>query len=213
MISQQSKSLTVTEISYRSLVWMIYRLGATFGFGLPLVLFIWSVIQKEASIKRLLSIYWKVASLIVISMLLLTGNSPIGYLTSFLSPLIMLTSVWFWIDLNEELQELPARKPLTFLIKAWRWALSTFCIFYLAISFVSLNCINGREAGYCLYWREAPLGLNQIIKNIFYFIFGANWTETLSAFIGYLALIVYLVGLIQWAITRFPKQGRIAGDF
>ena len=97
----------MTEVSYRSLVWLIYRLGATFAFGMPLVLFIWATIKKESSITRLLSIYWKVSSLIVISMLLLTGNSPIGYLTSFLSPLIILISVWFWIDLNEELQELP----------------------------------------------------------------------------------------------------------
>ncbi len=203
----------MAEVSYRSLVWLIYRLGATFGFGLPLVLFIWSVIKQEASITRLLSIYWKVSSLILISMLLLTGNSPIGHLTSFFSPLIILTSVWFWIDLNEEIQELPPRKPLCFLIKAWRWSVSCFCCFYLVISFASLDCINNKDISYCYYWREAPLGLNQAIRNIFNFIFGANWTESLSAFTGYLALIIYLVGLIQWALTRFPKQGRIAGNF
>ncbi len=203
----------MTEISYRSLVWLIYRLGATFAFGLPLVLFIWAAIKQEPSITRLLSIYWKVSSLILISMLLLTGNSPIGYLTSFLSPLIIILSIWFWIDLNEELQELPQRKPLTFLLKAWRWSISIFCCLYATISFASLNCINDKEAIYCSYWREAPLGLNQLIKNIFYFLFGASWTETLSAFMGYLTLIIYLVGLIQWCITRFPKQGRIAGDF
>ena len=180
---------------------------------MPLVLFIWATIKKESSITRLLSIYWKVSSLIVISMLLLTGNSPIGYLTSFLSPLIILISVWFWIDLNEEIHELPPRQPLTYILKAWRWSITFFSCFYMAISFESLNCINNKAVGYCLYWREAPLGLNQIIKNIFSFVFGANWTETFSAFIGYLALILYLVGLIQWALTRFPKQGRIAGDF
>ena len=94
------------EVSYRSLVWLVYRLGATFAFGLPLTLFIWSALKKEYSIMRLLTIYWKVASLMIISMLLLTGNRSIGYLTSFLSPFLMITCVWFWIDLNEELREL-----------------------------------------------------------------------------------------------------------
>ncbi len=201
------------EVSYRSLVWLIYRLGATFAFGLPLVLYIWAGIKKESSIKRLLSIYWKASSLIVISMLLLTGKSPIGYLTTFLSPLIIFTSVWFWIDLNEELQELPPKQSLGFLLKALRWSISIFCCFYLAISFLSIDCISNQEISYCKYWREAPLGLNEIIKNIFSFVFGASWTETLSSFIGYLALIIYLVGLIQWVVTRLPKQGRIAGDF
>ena len=203
----------MTDVSYRTLVWLIYRLGATFAFGLPLILFLWSIIKRESSITRLLSIYWKVSSLILISMLLLTGNSSIGYLTSFLSPLIILSSVWFWIDLNEELQELPPKKPLTFILKTWRWSISIFCCLYTYISFKSLDCLSNKEISHCQYWREAPLGLNQIIRNIFNFIFGANWTETLSVFIGYLTLIIYLVGLIQWAITRFPKQGRVAGDF
>ncbi len=126
---------------------------------------------------------------------------------------MIFVSIWFWIDLNEELLELPSWKPLPFLLKAWRLAISLFCCFYTVISFASLECINKVQGNYCLYWREAPLGLNLIIKNIFNFLFGASWTETLSAFVGYLALLIYIVGLIQWALIRLPKQGRVAGDF
>jgi len=203
----------VSEISYRSLVWLSYRLGATFAFGIPLVLFIWSTIKNEPSIIRLLSIYWKVASLMLVSMLLLTGNSSIGYLTSFLSPILMTTCLWFWIDLNEELRELSSRKALPFVLKAWRWALSGYSFLYASLTFKSLNCLNQIESSQCPFWREAPSGLNQVIKSTFNFLFGASWTETLSAFVGYLGLIIYIVGLIQWLILRFPKKGRIAGDF
>jgi len=149
----------------------------------------------------------------VISMLLLTGNRPIGYLTTFIAPILIILCLWFWIDLNEELNALPSRKTLPFLLKTWRWAITVFSGLYISLAFSSLNCIYGMESNHCIYWRETPKGLNQIIKNTFNFLFGANWTETLSAFIGYLALIIYLVGLIQWAIVRLPKQGRIAGDF
>jgi len=201
----------VEAISYGSLVWLSYRLGATFAFGLPLVLFIWASIKKESSIIRLLSIYWKVSSLMVISMLLLTGNRPIGYFTSFLSPVLMVISIWFWIDLNEEINELPPFNALAFSLKIWRWALSVFSCLFSAIAFLSLKCINTIQSNNCYYWIEAPSGLNQIIRNIFNFLFGANWTEALSAFIGYLALIIYIVGFIQWCFIRLPKQGRIAG--
>ncbi len=149
----------------------------------------------------------------VISMLLLTGNRPIGHLTTFLAPILIIISIWFWIDLNEELNELPSNKILPFLLKTWRWAITIFGILYTSIAFLSLKCMNDMAASNCIYWRETPKGLNHIIKNIFNFLFGASWTEGLSAFIGYLALILYLVGVIQWIFIRLPKQGRIAGDF
>ncbi len=149
----------------------------------------------------------------LISMLLLTGNRSIGYLFSFISPLLMVSCLWFWIDLNEELIELSSKKALPFVLKAWRWAMTCYSCFYASLSFTSLSCINQLNDSQCQLWREAPSGLNQMIKNIFNFLFGANWTEALSAFIGYLALVIYIVGIIQWLIIRFPKQGRIAGDF
>ena len=34
-----------------------------------------------------------------------------------------------------------------------------------------------------------------------------------AAFAGYVALVAYGVGALQWLLVRLPKQGRIAGDF
>ncbi len=203
----------MTDITFNSLVWLTYRLGATFAFGLPLILFIWAFREKEYSIVRLLSIYWKVASLMPISMLLLTGNRSIGYLTSFISSILLIASVWFWIDLNEELRELPNRKPLPFVVKSWRWAISFFGLLFMILSYISLQCINNFNTEYCNVWKDVPQNFHQIAKYLFNFLFGASWTEPLAAFIGYLALITYFIGLLQWVLMRFPKQGRIAGGF
>ena len=60
------------DLPYRNLVWLTYRLGATFAFGLPLVLLLWASLRRETAISRLLGIYWKIASLLVITLLLLT---------------------------------------------------------------------------------------------------------------------------------------------
>jgi hypothetical protein len=72
----------VNELSYRALVWLTYRLGATVALGLPLVLMIWSAWRRDAVVTRLLGLYWKVASLMAISLLLLTDQRPLGYLVA-----------------------------------------------------------------------------------------------------------------------------------
>ena len=203
----------MTELTYRTLVWLSYRLAATFSLGVPLVLLIWATIKKEASIRRLLVIYWKISSLMAISMLLLTNERPIGYITSFIAPLLMVISVWFWVDLNEELADLPPWRPLAFTVRIWRWALTGYGVLTGILSGISLNCLAFLNGEKCTAWLEAPQSFHLISRKVFNFLFGANWTEPLASFIGYVVLIAYVVGLLQWWLIRMPKQGRIASDF
>jgi hypothetical protein len=52
-----------------------------------------------------------------------------------------------------------------------------------------------------------------VAADVFAFVFGADLTPTLTAFFGYLALVAYVVGLLQWLLVRLPRQGRVAGGF
>ncbi len=201
------------EISYRSMVWLTYRLAATFAFGLPLVLLIWASIKKEGSIIRLLELYWKIASLMAISFLLLADYRPIGYITTFAAPVMMVSSVWYWIDLNEELSNLPPWRPLPFTTRVWRWSLSILGLISTFLAFRSLSCVLEAKSEYCLAWIEAPQGLHDIIEQLFRFLFGGEWSEGVAAFVGYLGLTAYLIGILQWILVRLPKSGRIAGGF
>jgi len=203
----------VQEIPYLSLVWLTYRLAATFAVGLPLVLLLWASIRNEGSMVRLLTIYWKVASLLFISMLLLTDQKPLGFLTLFLAPLLIVISVWFWVDLNEELADLPPWRPLPFTVRLWRSALTGFCLIASLLSSFSLSCISNQTEASCQAWLEAPLRMHRIFEGVFNFLFGGQWTEPVAAFIGYLGLLAYVVGFMQWLLVRLPKQGRIAGEF
>ncbi|WP_320663335.1 DUF3177 family protein [Prochlorococcus sp. MIT 1223] len=203
----------MTEIQYRTLVWLAYRLAATFAFGLPLVLLIWSSIKKEQAISRLLSIYWKVSSLIFISILLLTSNQPIGYIASFFSLILSIVSIWFWVDLNEEIGEMPLWKPLPLATKVWRWGLSFLGILYVALNSLSLKCFQVIDQSFCNAWIIGPQSLHETNKIILRFLFGGSWSQSLAGVIGYLALIIYIIGLIQWLLIRLPKHGRIAGEF
>ena len=199
---------------YRTLVWLDYRLAAVFALGLPLVLLVWSALKREQALTRLMGIYWKVASLLLITVLLLTDNRPLGYLLAVLSQLLVVISVWFWVDLNEDLADLPPWRPLPFVVRAWRWGLTVFGVLGAALSAVALSCVGGGlTRPICRVWLEAPDDLHGGVASVFDFVFGGSWTAAIAAFVGYVSLVAYGVGLLQWLVVRLPKQGRVAGGF
>jgi hypothetical protein len=199
---------------YRTLVWLDYRLAAVFAVGLPLVLLLWAAWKQEQALVRLMGIYWKVASLLLITVLLLTDNKPLGYLLAFLAQLLVVVSVWFWVDLNEELDDLPPWRPLPFAIRAWRWGLSVYGVLGAVLSALALDCVRGGVTRpMCRVWLEAPDDLHGGAASFFSFVFGGTWTGVIAAFVGYVALVAYGVGLLQWLLVRLPKQGRVAGGF
>jgi len=203
----------VLAISYKSLVWLIYHLLATFTFGIPLVLMFWSSFKNESTIYRHLSIYFKVSGLLAVSILLLIGNQTIGYLTSFLSAILIVSSLWFWVDLNEEINEMPLSRPIALTFRAWRWGLTMLGISYGVILSKSLYCLKISNLQSCSILREGPLNLHELTGVIFRFLFGGEWTHALAGFIGYLTLFIYFIGFTQWLIIKLPRQGRIAGGF
>jgi hypothetical protein len=199
---------------YRTLVWLDYRLAALFAVGLPLVLLIWASVRQERALQRLLGIYWKVASLLLIAVLLLTDNRPLGYLVALLAQLLVVVCLWFWVDLNEELADLPPWRPLPFVVRAWRWGLSLFGLLGSGLSAIALSCLGGGVSRpICGAWLEAPDDLHGGFARVFGFLFGGTWTGAIAAFVGYVALVAYGVGLLQWLLVRLPRQGRVAGGF
>ena len=199
---------------YRTLVWLDYRLAAVFAVGLPLVLLVWAAWKREQALVRLMGIYWKVASLLLITVLLLTDNKPLGYLLAFLAQGLVVLGVWFWVDLNEELADLPPWRPLPFAVRARRWGLSVFGVLGALLSARALDCVRGGVTRpVCRVWLEAPDDLHGGAASFFNFVFGGSWTGTIAAFVGYVALVAYGVGALQWLLVRLPKQGRVAGGF
>jgi hypothetical protein len=208
-----NETFFLTEPQFQILVWLSYRIAATFAFGLPLFLLIWAKISNTSSIDRLLSIYWKVSSLYAISLLFLSGESQLGQLIAFISPIMMVFSIWFWIDLNEEIEEMPIYKPISLTTRIWRWTLSFWGILNTGLHIFSWKCLNSINQNYCDTWREIPYNSFITTKMIIKFILDGNWTTAFSTFFAYLALILYLIGLLQWLIMQLPKNGRFAGKF
>ncbi len=149
----------------------------------------------------------------LINLLLLTDQKPIAFLISSIVPILLVGSVWFWVDLNEEIDGLPLWKPLPLTLRIWRWALSFYGVISVITSYLSLSCMKSIVGMNCLTWIEAPKSSFYLTKNIFSFLFGANWNTSLAGFIGYVGLIFYLICLLQWLIVKCPRQGRISGGF
>ena len=117
------------------------------------------------------------------------------------------------MDLNEEISEMSSKRSLSLITKIWRWSISFLAIIYTVLTSMTLSCFKFAEHPNCTSWIEGPQNLHGISKIILNFIFGGNWTQSLAGFIGYIALIAYIIGLLQWLLIRLPKQGRIAGGF
>ncbi len=199
---------------YRSLVWLDVRLGVLFAVGLPLVLLVWAVLRKEEALVRLLGIYWKVSSLLLIALLLLTDGQVLGFPLLVLAPLLIVAGLWFWVDLNEELDDLPPWRALPLTLRIWRWSVTLFSLASAALAATALPCLGGADqAPFCRVWLEAPAGLHGVVAKVFGFIFGGQWTPGVAAFVGYAALVAYVVGLLQWLLVRLPRLGRVAGEF
>ncbi len=202
------------DLLYRSLVWLDVRLSVLFAVGVPLVLLVWSLVRRERALVRLMGLYWKVASLLLIALLLLTDRRPAGYLLLVLAPMLIVAVLWFWVDLNEELADMPPWRPLPLTLRIWRWSLTVLSLLGAAFAVTALPCLaDPTRLRLCRPWLEAPQGLNAGVDRVFDFIFGGDWTPAVAAFVGYLALVAYAVGLLQWLLVRLPRQGRVAGEF
>jgi hypothetical protein len=139
----------------------------------------------------------------------------LGFVLGLVGQLLLIGAVWFWVDLNEELADLPPWRALPLTVRIWRWSLSLWALAGALFSLTSLACLGkaALEGPRCAVWLQAPQGLNDQVSVVFSFVFGAQWTATLAGFVGYVALVGYVVGLLQWLLVRLPKQGRVAGEF
>ena len=189
-------------------IWLSFQLSIIFLIGIPIILFFWSIKKRNKTVKKLLSIYWKVSLLFFISLLLLIGKFNYALLVTNISTLLMTLSVWFWNDINDEFKEYDFSYALITTTKTWRWALSFISINFLIQSFQNFSCFSFINSASCEIWLQPSSNFYIIIKNLFNFFFGANFTPPIAKFLGLFALLIYTLGLIQWSIIKLPKNGR-----
>jgi hypothetical protein len=187
----------------RQLVWLDYRLAFLFNVLIPLGLLTWAMRSENKAVKRSLLLYWRVASLTLITIYMGIGSLPIFYVTGILSAILIALSLWFWQDLNEDIGA--SRKTLNLIYLGWRWAVTVYCVLSGLLRLLFINCAftNIEQlSDVCKIWFEPALSLgNSIHKGV--------PPETL-AFVGVVAGILYILYLFSFLAFNLPKNGRIA---
>ena len=189
-------------------IWLSFQLSIIFLIGIPATLFLWSFKKRNKAVKKLLSIYWKVSLLFFISLLLLIGKYNYALVIINISALLMTISVWFWNDINDELKEYDFSYSLITTTKVWRWSLTFISLNFFIQSFQNFSCFSFINTAECEIWLKPSSNFYIVIKSLFNFFFGANFTQPLAKFLGLFSLLIYTLGLIQWSIIKLPKNGR-----
>ena len=188
----------------RSLVWTDYRIAVLFTVIIPLVLLIWAFVQKVDSMVRLLIIYWRVSSLLAITVYIFIAGWPIGFVSGWLARILIPIALWFWVDINEDIEDLPQR-PLKLALTSWRWAITIYCILGTLASIPFLSCgflARAISTPFCQVWLEPPL----LFKEYFH----AGSKAGFLGFIGMTGLVIYVFYLSYFVLIRLGKQGRSA---
>jgi len=82
---------------------MDYRLAVVFAVVIPVILLL-GVCAKAEAIQRLLTIYWRVSSLLAITIYLLIAALPVGFISGLMARILIPISLWFWVDLKKKLR-------------------------------------------------------------------------------------------------------------
>ena len=188
----------------QSLIWTDYRLAVVFTVLWPLVLLIWALIARAEVLQQLLVIYWKVSSLLAITVYLMIAGLPFSFLTAVMARVLMPVSLWFWADLNEEIREQPFSW-LKLVFTAWRWGMTFYCGLGVLFQLPFYRCGFSRVAfagDSCQVWLEAP----RLFKQIFH----AGFTPGFLGFWAILALVIYILTLSYFIFGKLGRQGRSA---
>jgi hypothetical protein len=192
-----------------SLVWTDYRLAVLLTVLVPLGILAIAFIKQNEPITRLMIIYWRVASLLAISAYLLIAAMPVGFVTGWLARLLIPVALWFWVDINESLQDQQSN-PLKFSLLTWRWSVSAYCLMgaigqlpILRCAFVPSAAVQdpSREA-LCYLWMQPTWGFKEL--------FHPTTTAWFLGGIGMVGLVVYVVYLAYFLFARLGKRKRSA---
>jgi hypothetical protein len=192
------------EVWFTPLVWTDYRLAFILTVIVPVVLLFWSLANKIDAIVRLLIIYWRVASLLLISIYLLIPGWQIGYAANFLVRVLIPISLWFWVDLNDEIKDLP-HSSLKLALNSWRWAVTIYSSIgaIATIPFLSCAFTSGAvEAPFCEVWLQATWRYKSL--------FHPDTNVGVLGFFGTVGLAIYGLYFAYFLFIRLGKQGRIA---
>lgn len=178
-------------MAYRTLVYLDFVLAVLLTVLAPLVLLIvnWPVTRIK---KRLIG-YWRVSALLMITVYLLMGQAPLGFVTGVLARLLI--ALRLVLPLEPSHPDTPRYQ----VFNLWRSITIGYCVVGVVWTLPLLACV-GTQFGWCRLWFE-PVGQ---FKQVFH----PGVSTQLLGIVGYGALVLYGVGLVV-QVARAYRAGTL----
>ena len=200
-----------TEPWVRAIVWTDFRLAVTLFVAVPFALLGWSVYScrppaqtrsptAEATLRCMTS-YWQASSLLLITVAFNVEGMQLGVPTGLIAQAMILVSLWWWADLNDELRLAePSVLRSTFL--TWRALASVAAAGGVLVQAPFQSCLAVSELAAdasCAAWLEPP----QFAANLIGLSPSAELGLLANGFCG-----LYFCVLAYYAAVLLPVVGR-----
>jgi len=176
---------------YRTLVYLDFVVAVLLTVLAPLALLIvnWQIPRLHA---RLIG-YWRVSALLMITVYLLIGQAPVGFVTGVLARLLM--ALRLVLPLAPSHPDTPRYR----IFNLWRSITIGYCLVGVLWTLPLLTCV-WRQLAWCGIWFEPVMRFKQV--------FHANVPVRVLGTWGYVGLVVYVVGLVV-QVARAYRAGTL----
>lgn len=191
--------ITLAPDHLQAWVWWDFRVAVVTTVIIPLILLAWAFVVRLQPLILMLSYYWRISSLLAVTVYLMIGGFPISFLTGALARAVIPVGLWFWQDLSEAIAAWGGAISSSFYL--WRWVLTVYMVIGFFFSAAFLPCgFQTTLPELCQVWFQPPLGFRDI--------FHPGISKEILGLVGIVGLIAYAWAAVyfwQW-LTRSKVQ-------
>lgn len=193
----------------RSLVWTDFRVAVALFVVAPFALLAASVVARvprtpddrstsAETVLRLMTSYWQASSLLLLTVALNIQEANFGVFCGLAAQFMIVVSLWWWSDLNDELDD----APLSRAFRAWRLPTSVAAAGGVVVQLPFQGCVGAPSlAGdaFCAPWLEPPKFAAGLV--------GLEPSPALGA-VADIGCLLYFAVLSYYATVLLPTVGR-----
>ncbi len=181
------------------LIWWDFRLAVVTTVLMPLGLLAGAYLSRCQPLIQLMTYYWRVSSLLAITVYLMIAGFPLSFLTGALARALIPAALWFWDKLVDRILVLPGWIPPIF--QVWRWMVTIYMGIGFFFSLAFLPCaFQSSVSASCRVWFEPPLAFREL--------FHSYLSIEVLGLVGLLGLAAYIWGAVIFG--QLLRQGAFA---
>ena len=198
-----------SEPFVRSLVWTDFRVAVALFVVVPFALLAASVAarvprqpddrsESAETVLRLMTSYWQASSLLLLTVALNIQEANFGVFAGLAAQAMIVVSLWWWSDLDEELDA----APLSRAFRAWRLPTTVAAGGGVVVQLPFQGCVGAESlAGdaFCAPWLEPPKFAAGLV--------GLDASPALGS-VANIGCLLYFAVLSYYATVLLPTVGR-----